>query len=228
MSQVVSSKTLVLPGHGRTTTLVQNLNLTNAYFEAKSDFHACFFRKMMFFIEHPSKKFEIWKKPQKTSFASWRDHLSLLLRYVFDLNFFRKNHVPFFQFLHFDFLSCTSWFLKFSVRFFLRILATFDWSDYCQFQKWFKPIARQSTTSKTLLMHWRVGNTSKFGEASKENMVLLVAIWIIIVPPFRIQKEFQLLRAEEHEVSSNIFLSRPKVVLSTLKVWNLIAPWLNW
>ena len=80
MSQVVSSKTLVLPGHGRTTTLVQNLNLTNAYFEAKSDFHGCFFRKMMFFIEHPSKKFEIWKKPQKTSFASRRDHLSLLLR----------------------------------------------------------------------------------------------------------------------------------------------------
>ena len=210
MSQVVSSKTLVLPGHGRTTTLVQNLNLTNAYFEAKSDFHACFFRKMMFFIEHPSKKFEIWKNHKKHHLR----HEEIISLYFWDMYliwiFFVKIMYPFFNFFILIFwteakLHCTSWFLKFSVCFFLRILATFDWSDFCQFQKWFEPITRQSTTSKTLLMHWRVGNTSKFGEASKENMVLLVAIWIIIVPPFRIQKEFQLLRAEEHEVSSNFY-----------------------
>jgi len=140
--------------------------------------------------------------------------------YLFVLIFFAKIMYPFFNCFSLIFwveakLHSASWFLKSSV--FLRILATFDWSDFCQFQKWFKPITRQSTTSKTLLMHWRVGNTSKFGEASKENMALLVAIWIIIVPPFRIQKKFQLLRAEEHEVSSNIFLSRPKVVSFNLK-----------
>ena len=88
MSQVVSSKTLVLPGHGRTTTLVQNLNLTNAYFEAKSDFHACFFRKMMFFIEHPSKKFEIWKKPQKNIICFMKRSSLFTFEITFDLNFF--------------------------------------------------------------------------------------------------------------------------------------------
>ena len=64
MLQVVSSKTLVLPGHGRTTTLVQNLNLTNAYFEAKSDFHACFFSKNDVF--HWTSFEKIWNLEKTT------------------------------------------------------------------------------------------------------------------------------------------------------------------
>ena len=113
MSQVVSSKTLVLPGHGTTTTLVQNLNLTNAYFEAKSDFHACFFEKWCFSLNILRKNLKFGKNHKKhhllheeiISLYFWDRYIVICFGFLY---FFRENYVMKFWGLkncHFDWFS---------------------------------------------------------------------------------------------------------------------------